>query len=103
MIAHQQLDESTVERVAHDARELRGCVLHIRLQPEPDGVKAGAGEHGGNGLQFKWIGQRAALLAQLSTAQARADMARLGGQVSAGLLSPSAAASEMLATLVPKT
>ncbi|WP_171209556.1 MULTISPECIES: methylmalonyl Co-A mutase-associated GTPase MeaB [unclassified Ruegeria] len=52
-----------------------------------------------------WFEQevRSALLAQLSTAQARADMARLGGQVSAGLLSPSAAASEMLATLVPKT
>ncbi|WP_171131380.1 MULTISPECIES: methylmalonyl Co-A mutase-associated GTPase MeaB [unclassified Ruegeria] len=52
-----------------------------------------------------WFEQevRSALLAQLSTAQARADMTRLGGQVSAGLLSPSAAASEMLATLMPKT
>ncbi|WP_170761848.1 methylmalonyl Co-A mutase-associated GTPase MeaB [Ruegeria lacuscaerulensis] len=49
-----------------------------------------------------WFEQevRSALLARLSTPQARADMEQLGAQVSTGQLSPSAAAEHMLASLV---
>ncbi|WP_420586498.1 methylmalonyl Co-A mutase-associated GTPase MeaB [Ruegeria sp.] len=49
-----------------------------------------------------WFEQevRSALLARLSTPQARFDMERFGAQVSAGQLSPSAAATDMLATLI---
>jgi len=49
-----------------------------------------------------WFEQevRSALLARLSTPQARSDMERLGAKVSAGQLSPSAAAADMLATLI---
>ncbi|WP_170332634.1 methylmalonyl Co-A mutase-associated GTPase MeaB [Ruegeria arenilitoris] len=52
-----------------------------------------------------WFEQevRAALLAQLSTAQARADMEQLGAQVRAGGLSPSAAAETMLSSLIPRS
>lgn len=51
-----------------------------------------------------WFEQevRAALLARLATAQARAEMDRLGADVSAGQLSPSAAAEQMLRTLMPE-
>ena len=49
-----------------------------------------------------WFEQevRAALLAKLTTAQARAEMEHLGAQVRAGDLSPSAAAETMLAGLI---
>ncbi|WP_170384836.1 methylmalonyl Co-A mutase-associated GTPase MeaB [Ruegeria atlantica] len=49
-----------------------------------------------------WFEQevRAALLAKLSTTQARVEMERLGTQVRAGGLSPSAAAESMLASLM---
>ncbi|CUK05286.1 putative GTPase/MT1543 [Ruegeria denitrificans] len=51
-----------------------------------------------------WFEQevRAALLAQLSTAQARAEMEQLGDQVRAGSLSPSAAAETMLTSLIAR-
>ena len=49
-----------------------------------------------------WFEQevRGTLLARLSTVQARAQMDRLGSEVSAGSLSPSAAAEQMLETLM---
>ena len=49
-----------------------------------------------------WFEQevRAALLARLSTAESRAEMKRLGAQVSSGQLSPSKAAEEMLTSLM---
>ena len=48
-----------------------------------------------------WFEQdvRAALLAQLDGAQARADMARLGAEVAQGQTDPALAAQQMLATL----
>jgi LAO/AO transport system kinase len=51
-----------------------------------------------------WFEQevRAALLAQLSTVQARSDMEHLGAQVRAGGLSPSAAAETMLSSLIAR-
>ncbi len=51
-----------------------------------------------------WFEQevRQALLARLSTPQARAEMERLGHAVSTGQLSPSAAADEMLHTVMPE-
>lgn len=52
-----------------------------------------------------WFEQevRSALLARLTTAQARAEMDRLGKEVSAGQLSPSAAADQMLGRLMSDT
>ncbi len=64
-----------------------------------------AGHWAGNRAQQAqyWFEQevRAALLARLATPAARSEMSRLGAEVSAGQLSPSAAAERMLAALMP--